>query len=223
MDAYEVTVARFRRFWSYGHPASPRTIAYPGGVSRMVTMGTNAPDTATNCTWTAFSGAREFHPINCIDWYTAQAFCQWDDGRRLPTEAEWEFAARGTEGRSYPWGDATPSCTRANYRCCVGDDGVFSRLVGSFASTAGFYDLAGNVGEWVADEYATYDRPCWTARGTANPICVGTPGTPLAIIRDTYFGCYPADGDRLYSFSRGDSRAFSYRYDDVGFRCVRSL
>lgn len=77
----------------------------------------------------------------------------------MPTEAEWEFAARGTEGRTYPWGDEEPTCERAHYRDCpVGVDGgavaVMSKRDG--ATPEGVYDLAGHVWEWVADWFGEY-------------------------------------------------------------------
>ena len=98
-------------------------------------------------------------PVTDVDWEMAQAFCQWIGGR-LPTEAEWEKAARGgLEGRLYPWGDEEPDCGRANYAgggnntFCVGS----TRQVGSYpANGYGLYDMAGNVWEWTADWYGEY-------------------------------------------------------------------
>jgi formylglycine-generating enzyme required for sulfatase activity/serine/threonine protein kinase len=95
------------------------------------------------------------HPVVYVSWNDAEAYCEWR-GARLPTEAEWEKAARGgLVGKLYPWGDENPICTKgaengAQYNKCNGQ----TVAVGSFASNGyGLYDMAGNVWEWVADWY----------------------------------------------------------------------
>jgi formylglycine-generating enzyme required for sulfatase activity len=121
------------------------------------------------------------HPINCVDWEQAREACEARGGR-LPTEAEWEFAARGPDGRIYPWGDEAPSGQLMNGcgKECVAwqkahpdadyppaamyadDDGFANTApVGSFPkgkSRYGVQDVVGNVWEWVADNYAAYDK-----------------------------------------------------------------
>ena len=194
IDSHEVTVARFRRFWSVAASLPMvRSVTYPGGVVA-IAEGPHEPDATTldaACNWTPVARDRELHPVNCIDWYTAQAFCAWD-GARLPTDAEWEFAARGREvgglsaGRIYPWGDEDPlpTCDRArwNQAACPGEDGARTRRVGRFAPTpdlagARLWDLAGNIYEWTADNFVYYSDPdhvgCWGAlpAGRRNPVC----------------------------------------------------
>jgi formylglycine-generating enzyme required for sulfatase activity len=119
----------------------------------------------------------EQHPANCVSWADAAAYCRWA-GKRLPSEVEWEFAARGAAGRVFPWGDAAPDPLRAN-GCGVECAGALSSLtgdavsplygssdgfadtapVGSFpagASPEGVQDLAGNVWEWTSSWYGPY-------------------------------------------------------------------
>src|SRR5262249_20532108 len=106
---------------------------------------------------TANDPGKARHPINCVDQAQAAAYCDFV-GKRLPTEGGWGVAARGSDGREYPWGGARPGCDRGNFARAAGDDcggrpkGTME--VGSFPagrSSSGALDMAGNVWEWVAD------------------------------------------------------------------------
>jgi formylglycine-generating enzyme required for sulfatase activity len=126
IDKTEVTVAQYGRCVQAG--------------------GCSSPDTRSGCNYG--TGGRDEHPVNCVDWQQADTYCRWA-GKRLPTEAEWEKAARGRDGRIYPWGNQWDT-SRAN----VGSGGTVA--VGSYASGASPYgalDMSGNVWEWTADWY----------------------------------------------------------------------
>jgi len=159
IDKTEVTVAAYRRCVQAGRCSSE-------GLTSGI-LG--------ECNWDR--GDRENHPLNCVTWEQAQAYCEWA-GKRLPTEAEWEKAARGTDGRKYPWGnsgygaggrvanipDETAKRRWPNWPIAQGyDDGYFATApVGSFpagASPYGTLDMVGNVWEWVQGWYgADYYR-----------------------------------------------------------------
>lgn len=149
LDAYEVSVARYRACVQAGVCAPPSTTLSQG------------------CTYTTSPAGQELHPVTCVSWQHASDFCAWDGGRRLPTEAEWERAARGSGSTNYPWGD-TFDCTRAvlaGPTQCSMHSGVAPRAGGSTpsgVSAEGAYDLIGNAAEWVADWFGAYSSGSFT-------------------------------------------------------------
>jgi eukaryotic-like serine/threonine-protein kinase len=181
------------------------------------------------------------HPINCIDWDQAREACE-ARGARLPTEAEWEFAARGPDGRIYPWGDQAPNGTFLNAcgKECVAwqrkhpdpdnsapsfmydqDDGFANTApVGSFPkgkSRYGLSDVVGNVWEWVADYYADYDPA--TASSTVTEPKGPATGTDRVIRGGAWNGAQPSWVRPSFRFHVAPT-ARSYGF---GFRCAKSL
>jgi formylglycine-generating enzyme required for sulfatase activity len=139
MDKYEVTNAQYRKFID----ANPQW--GKDQIERKYHDGDYLKDWRGN----DYPGGRENHPVTWVSWYAAKAYAEWA-GKRLPTEAEWEKAARGgLVGMKYPWGDEITE-ENANY----GNNRGGTTPVGSYPPNGyGLYDMAGNVWEWCADWY----------------------------------------------------------------------
>lgn len=150
------------------------------------------------------------HPIIGVSWDQAQVYCSWA-GRRLPSEAEWEKAARGTDGRIYPWGNEDPSARLANFDQVINE----TSPIGSHpdgASPYGALDMAGNAWEWTLDGYAP---GFYSVSPIQNPVSVSP--VNRRVLRG---GNWDSNADGIRSANR--FWAFPGRNDTDGFRCAKS-
>ena len=195
IDAVEVTNERYMNFvTTTGHRSPPN----PYGTGVLVSV----------------KGIEQL-PVVQVTWYDAKAYCAWAK-KRLPTEAEWEKAARGTDGRTFPWGEDTPTAKRANYDREWADDKTL-HAVGSLPggdSPYGIKDMSGNAREWVQD---WYDPDYYANAPTKNP-----QGPDKGIVRVIRGGSWHSPHSDITATARGRG-GFALQTHGTGFRCVRSV
>ena len=204
IDRTKVTNARFAEFLNTVVPVGPK------GENYFDIDDTDARVHRRDGKWRADIGL-ENNPVVEASWYGAAAYCQWR-GKRLTTEAEWEKAARGTDGRKYPWGNEAPDSARAHFGGGWND----FRPVGSFpkgASPFGMLDAAGNGWEWVSSAYLAYPY---------NPND-GREDLTRHQVRVTRGGGQDARPDELTTTHRGRQVSRNPRggHHNIGFRCAR--
>ena len=236
LDKYEITVGRFRAFVNAGMGTQANPPVEGAGANPLITgsgwdfsrwSGRLPADTpslisAMKCdsdyqTWTDVAGGNESQAQNCLDWYTAFAFCAWDGGR-LPTEAEWNYAVSGgSEQRYYPWSRPPTSTTiDDSYAVYCGGSCNSIQKVGSKSPKGdgrwGQADLAGNLPEWVLDWYwYSYPTPCDNCAALTSPLGSANMGRYLL------GGGGPASSLRSASYSEADPS----RRGSFGARCAR--
>jgi len=186
--------------------------------AKCVTAGVCHPRTYSPYQWGVSSKTRkqyfgnpqyDSYPVIMMDGDEAETYCRWA-GRRLPSEAEWEKAAHGTDGRTYPWGEGI-DCQKSNYAGCVGDTSeVTAHPLG--ASPYGALDMIGNVWEWVADWYA--DKP-YPSAPQENP--TGPSTGEFRVMRGGGMGSYV---DNLRITNRANGKPEHNVDYEVGFRCA---
>jgi formylglycine-generating enzyme required for sulfatase activity len=185
IDKYEVTNALYRRF--------------------MAATSRSAPSYSNDEQWNGAS-----RPVVGVSWDDADAYCKWA-GKRLPTEAQWEKAVRGTDGRKYPWGEQWDASKANSFESRLGE----TAPVGSYAggvSPYGAHDMAGNVWEWVAD---WYDENYYKQSPERNP---QGPGSGRSrVVRG---GSWSGKPIGLRSSHRNGVTPDG-RFFDIGFRCAR--
>ncbi|MBI4489944.1 MAG: formylglycine-generating enzyme family protein [Deltaproteobacteria bacterium] len=189
IDKYEVTNSQYEKF--------------------MKATGQGAPEY-----WNDPASYGFQQPVVGVSWYDAEAYCTWA-GKRLPTEAEWEKAARGTDGRKYPWGNEEPDREKANYYLLVRIIFTWTVPVGSYpkgVSPYGIHDMAGNVWEWVAD---LYDETYYQRAPERNP--KGPNSGQKRVVRG---GAWPVPFQIDLRSSYRLAENPTYRHYYLGFRCA---
>ena len=224
MDTHEVTNAQFKAFVDANPQWGKDNIEDRFFKDRL--PDDTWDDYLAYWTGTDYPAGRADHPVGGVTWYAAMAYAEWA-GKRLPTEAEWEYAARGgPAGQKYPWGDTiTPA--DANYN----DSGIGDTTpVGAYAANGyGLYDMAGNVWEWCLD---VLDLDFYAAsHDSRNPIAGGEtiqelrdnfttiPTYPSRVLRGGSWG----NGAQYLRVANRNSNSPTYSNDLYGFRCAAAV
>lgn len=212
LDQYEVTVSQYAAFLNsqggYVQRCNGFTCAWTQFETSFSYLIQNSDGT-----FAAQSGFADY-PVNHISWYGAAAYCTWA-GARLPTEAEWEYAARGTIGYLYPWGNEEPSDMLALYGGFDLRDLQSVTALPDGATPLGILGLAGSMWEWTADWYAA---DFYQASPTINPTGPATPTSEGRVLRG---GGWLNPAEELRATNRYFRRPATFERD-IGLRCGRN-
>ncbi len=207
IDRTPVTNAQFAEFLNVRGPRAPRG---PSNVSYFDVNDRDARIHRLDGPWKPDPGYEQ-HPVVEVSWRGAREYCAWQ-GKRLPTEAEWEKAARGVDGRKFPWGNAPPDNSRARFG--VGYNATVP--VGTFpkgASPYGVLDMSGNVWQWVSSVYRDYPYRSDDGRESLD-------STEPRVARGGSHD-WPAEGITTTHRGQNLSRAPRSGHHNIGFRCAR--
>jgi formylglycine-generating enzyme required for sulfatase activity len=204
IDRFPVTNMNFAEFLNavgYTNARGEHLFDYDDPDARIHQMGGK---------WVADKGY-ENHPAVEVSWAGARDYCAWRD-KRLPTEAEWEKAARGTDGRKFPWGHAPPDRSRARFSAGFNHTAPVDRFSAG-ASPYGVEDMAGNAWEWVSSAYRPY--PYRAGDGREN-LAAGP-------VRATRGGGHDSPAAEITTTQRGASLSRNPRsgHHNIGFRCAK--
>ena len=226
VDRHEVTVARWRAALERGFvPPEGTPEVNDGPIPDRI--GTNYIEL---CTFSTAPMGRETHPLSCVKWDDARAFCQFHGGD-LPTEAQWEYFATLAPDREnpYAWGVEPPTCDHAVYgRAQIGSSFSFECIDHGFGpqpleaqtplgeTPAGLRGVNGSLAEWVVDSYLSYSTACWATASVIDPRCAAPSPSHYAIRG----GAWIDDSADLLLTDRSGV-TFDFRAAHIGFRCVR--
>ncbi len=203
IDRHPVTNARFAEFLNAvgtHNPKGERLFDFDDPDARIHRIGDR---------WGADKGY-ENHPVVEVTWAGARDYCAWR-GKRLPTEAEWEKAARGADGRRYPWGNSAPDRTRAQFSARFNETARVDAFPAG-ASPYGVHGMAGNAWEWVSSAYRPYPYDAKDGREDA----------AAGPVRGTRGGGHDSPAEEITTTQRGRtlSRNPASGHHNIGLRCA---